>query len=123
MAIRVQQADVTDFARMGLLAGESIAAVRVEGQEFQRGLQTQAEQATATRQEASISAAFEQQQIGIEASQEQQRLSVESQFIVASLQKQAAADRQRIALQSQREMQEFNASMVTQTQQRSQAWE
>ena len=39
------------------------------------------------------------------------------------MQAQAAADRQRIALENQQEMQEFDAFMATQTQQRSQAWE
>ncbi len=39
------------------------------------------------------------------------------------LDQQAAADRQRIALQSQREGQEFSAFMASQAQQRSQAWE
>ncbi len=103
---------MSDFARMGLLAGESIAAVRGEKQEFQRSLQTQAEQATAERQ-----------LIGIAATQRQQEFAAETQFISSALQEQAAADRQSIALANQREMQEFNASMVTQSQQRSQAWE
>ena len=79
MAIRVQHADVADFARMGQLAGESIAATREQQQQFQLFAQEQADQ--------------------------------------------AAADRQQIALQNQREMQEFTAYMATQSQQRSQAWE
>ena len=149
MAIRVQQADISDFARMGLLAGKSIAAVREGEKTFQRGLQTQAEkaildrqitttalqsQAAADRQQVSIAAALEQQQIGIEASQYQQEVGItasqyqqevagESQRLAIALQDQAAASRQRIALRNQQEMQEFEASMVTQSQQRSQAWE
>ena len=123
IAIRVQQADVGDFARMGLLAGKSIAAVRGEEQEFRQGLQTQAEQSAADRQMTALTAAAKQQQLSIAADISQQEFAAESQQIALAMQAQAAEDRQRIALENQRDMQEFDAFMATQSQQRSQAWE
>ena len=114
---------MADFARTGLLAGQSIAAVRGEEQRFTQSLQTQAEQSAADRQMTALTAAAKQQQLSIAANISGQQFAAESQQIAIAMQAQAAADRQRIALENEQEMQEYDAFLATQTQQRSQAWE